>query len=107
MFEMKLKNEIRKLRLDILLVSVYIFGFIDLFLTYYIQVNVNNSIELNYLYMFGGWSIFLFYKLILPYIMYLISYRYRINYPMYVVLFSVIFVDFWNYLILLNNMVWQ
>ena len=105
MFKFEIKNNsLNSLKLDILFIWIYLFWIFDLFITYYIQLNVVNSVELSPLYVFGGWSILVLFKFLLPLLFYYLSKKNNDFTLMYVLLIFNIWVDFNNILVLLNTL---
>ena len=88
---------------DLLLIFIYLFSLIDLLLTYYAQYKIN-SIELNPLYYVGWWDLLVFFKLFMPFVIYIVSKKYNQIIYMYVLLMLTIWVCFWNTLVLLNTL---
>jgi len=98
------KNSLNEIRIDLLFIWVYLFGIVDLFLTYYIQKNVLGSVELSPLFVFGGWSVLVLFKFFLPILFYYLSKKYNDLTLFYVLLIFNIWVDFNNLLVLLNTL---
>ena len=107
MFETKIdqlrtsSKSISYVRLDLLLIWTYLFSVIDLFLTYYVSSRLDWAKELNPFYHLGGWYWLLFVKILFPFIAYWLSVKIKSYYPLYVMLFLLVFVDLRNITLLL------
>ena len=103
-FEMK-RNSLNEVKLDLLLIWIYLFGLFDLLLTYYTQVKYStNALELSPLFSIGGWSLLVFVKLLFPFIFWFLSKRYNTYVFLTILLMLTIWVDYWNILVLLNTL---
>ncbi len=94
-FEIK-KNSLNEVKLDLLLIWIYLFWIVDLTITYYVYVNFWNY-EISPLYHIGGWGFLIFLKFLAPLLFSFLSKYVNSYVPLYIWLGAVVFVCYWNF----------
>jgi len=96
------KKEIKVFNYDLILFLIYLFSLTDLLLTAYIESHIWASMELNPLYHLWGRDALVWGKLLLPFVIRYMSVKKKTLIPLYIVLMLMIWVCFWNVLVLLS-----
>ena len=94
MLEMK-RNEISEIKLDLLLIWIYLFWIVDLLITYYVLVNYWNY-EVSPLYHMWWRSLLIFSKFLAPLLFLYLSKKINSYVPLYIWLGAVVFICYRN-----------